>query len=151
MAWKLNKLAAGVAKMESFLPASYHSLGYSFLFNRMVSLLSPNYSRRTVSATLAMGSSLTVRPTTTSQVKLAGTAGINVEEMSTKQAVVSLKNRTKVQNHIGGIHACDMALVSESATGIVVGMNVPDSALPLCKSMKVNFVKRCEGKGREHT
>jgi hypothetical protein len=78
-------------------------------------------------------------------VKLAGTAGINVEAMSASKAVVSLQNRRRVQNHIGGIHACGMALVSESATGIVVGMNVPDTHLPLCKSMKVNFVKRCEG------
>lgn len=68
-----------------------------------------------------------------------------MEEMRQDKAVVTLKNRTRVQNHIGGIHACGMALVSESATGIVVGLNVPDTALPLCKSMKVNFVKRCEG------
>jgi acyl-coenzyme A thioesterase PaaI-like protein len=79
------------------------------------------------------------------QVKLAGTARIWVEEMSDQRAVVHLKNRRRVQNHIGGIHACGMALAAESATGIVVGMNVPDSALPLCKSMKVNFVRRCEG------
>lgn len=60
-------------------------------------------------------------------------------------AVVTLKNRRRVQNHIGGIHACGMALAAESATGIVVGMNVPDTAIPLCKSMKINFVRRCEG------
>lgn len=60
-------------------------------------------------------------------------------------AVVTIKNRRRVQNHIGGLHACGMALAAESATGIVVGMNVPDSAIPLCKSMKVNFVRRCEG------
>lgn len=63
----------------------------------------------------------------------------------THSAVVSIKNRRRVQNHIGGMHACGMALAAESATGIVVGMNVPDSAIPLCKSMKVNFVRRCEG------
>lgn len=38
-----------------------------------------------------------------------------------------------------------MALAAESATGIVVGMNVPDTAIPLAKSMKINFVRRCEG------
>lgn len=59
--------------------------------------------------------------------------------------MVTLKNRRRVQNHIGGLHACGMALAAESATGIVVGMNVPDSAIPLCKSMKINFVRRCEG------
>ena len=92
----------------------------------------------------AHSSQHTTTPVAT-QVKLAGTARIWVEEMSDQRAVVHLKNRRRVQNHIGGIHACGMALAAESATGIVVGMNVPDSALPLCKSMKVNFVRRCEG------
>jgi hypothetical protein len=34
---KMNKLAASIAKMESIVPPSYHSYGYSFLFNTMVS------------------------------------------------------------------------------------------------------------------
>ena len=38
-----------------------------------------------------------------------------------------------------------MALAAESATGILIGMNVPDTHLPLIKSMKVDFVRRCEG------
>ena len=61
---------------------------------------------------------------THTQVKLAGTARIWVEEMSGTKAIVTLKNRRRVQNHIGGIHACGMALAAESATGIVVGMYV---------------------------
>ena len=36
----------------------------------------------------------------------------------------------QVQNHIKGVHACAMALLAESATGAVFGMNVPDSAIP---------------------
>ncbi|KAL7569033.1 hypothetical protein ACA910_021314 [Epithemia clementina (nom. ined.)] len=80
-----------------------------------------------------------------SMVKLAGTAGIRIEELSHSQSTVTLKNRRKIQNHIGGLHACSMALAAESATGILVGMNVPDSKIPLLKSMKVDFVKRCQG------
>ena len=38
-----------------------------------------------------------------------------------------------------------MALAAESATGILIGMNVPDTHLPLTKSMKVDFIRRCEG------
>ena len=45
----------------------------------------------------------------------------------------------------GGLHACSMALAAESATGILIGMNVRDTHLPLIKSMKVDFVRRCEG------
>jgi acyl-coenzyme A thioesterase PaaI-like protein len=78
-------------------------------------------------------------------VKLAGTAGIRIEQVTQQESVVTLKNRRKIQNHIGGLHACSMALAAESATGILIGMNVPDTHLPLIKSMRVNFVRRCEG------
>ena len=65
--------------------------------------------------------------------------------LSTEQAVVQISNRRKVQNHIGGVHAAAMALVAESATGMVVGMNVRDDCLPLCKTLKVRFRKRATG------
>jgi len=78
-------------------------------------------------------------------VPLTGTAGLDFVELSTEQAVVQISNRRKVQNHIGGVHAAAMALVAESATGMVVGMNVRDDCLPLCKTLKVRFRKRATG------
>lgn len=78
-------------------------------------------------------------------VKLVGTAGLSIEELSTSRAVVFVKNRKKVQNHIGGVHAAAMALVAETATGFVVGMNVPDTAIPVIKSMHIDFVRRAKG------
>jgi len=38
-----------------------------------------------------------------------------------------------------------MALLAETATGFVVGMNVPDDKLMLLKSMKVSYFKRAQG------
>lgn len=78
-------------------------------------------------------------------VKFVGTAGLAVEELTTQRAVISVKNRTRVQNHIGGVHAAAMALLAETATGFVVGMNVPEDRTPVIKSMKVDFVKRSKG------
>ena len=46
-----------------------------------------------------------------------GTAGLRVDELSLSKSKVFLKNRTRVQNHIGSLHACSMALAVESATG----------------------------------
>ncbi|CAM9798186.1 unnamed protein product, partial [Hapterophycus canaliculatus] len=79
------------------------------------------------------------------QVKLAGTAGVRVEELTSYRSVVTIKNVRRVQNHIGSVHACGMALAAESATGILVGMSVPDSRLPLCKNMTVDFIRLSQG------
>jgi len=81
----------------------------------------------------------------TTKVKFAGTTGVKIEKISHHQTRLSLKNKKSVQNHIGGIHAIAAAVLAESATGIVFGMNVPDSKLPLLKSMQVNYQRRMQG------
>ncbi len=80
-----------------------------------------------------------------SQVRYAGLSGIRIEEWNSSNAKVSIKNRWRVQNHIGGVHACAMSLLAETATGIVFGRNVPDSHIPLIQSMKVSYLKRSTG------
>ncbi|HKK76410.1 MAG TPA: DUF4442 domain-containing protein [Saprospiraceae bacterium] len=78
-------------------------------------------------------------------VPFTGTASIQYEKMSQEEVIVSLQNRRKVRNHIGQIHAAGMILLAETATGMVVGMNIPDDKIPLIKSMKTDFVKRSTG------
>lgn len=79
------------------------------------------------------------------KVKLAGTAGIEVLHTDGKTATYRQKNRRKVQNHIGSIHAATMALLAESCTGFIVGINLPGDKLPLIKRMELNYVKRATG------
>ena len=78
-------------------------------------------------------------------VKFTGTAGIRVEELNENGAVVSVKNKKAVQNHIGSVHAVASILIAESATGYVVGMNIPDSSVPVIKTIKAEYVKRAAG------
>lgn len=52
-----------------------------------------------------------------SQVRFAGTARVRIHELGQERAILSLKNRRPVQNHIKGIHAAAMALLAESASG----------------------------------
>ncbi|WP_020405245.1 DUF4442 domain-containing protein [Hahella ganghwensis] len=78
-------------------------------------------------------------------VKFVGTANATVEELSDQRCVVTLKNRKRVQNHIGSVHAVANALIAETATGFVVGMNIPDSSVPVIKTMKLDYVKRSTG------
>lgn len=80
-----------------------------------------------------------------SNIKYAGTTGIAIQSWDDTQAIVHLKNRWRIQNHLKGIHATAMATLAESASGMVFGVHVPDSHLPLLKSMKVDFVKRAVG------
>ncbi len=80
-----------------------------------------------------------------SQVKYANTTGISIRAIESNRVEIDIANKKKVQNHIGGVHAVAAALMVESATGIVFGINLQDSKLPLLKSMKVNFNRRMQG------
>lgn len=78
-------------------------------------------------------------------VKFFATARIRITEAEHGRVIMVIRNRRKVQNHIKGVHAAAMALLAESATGLVLGMSLPDDKLPLMKTMKVNYVKRAQG------
>ena len=81
-------------------------------------------------------------------VPYVGTTGLLYEEISSERVIVSIRNQHKVQNHIKNVHAAAMALLAETATGFVVGINLPDDKLPLIKSLKVDFYKRTKGDKR---
>lgn len=78
-------------------------------------------------------------------VKFYRTAGVRLTAVDKAQIAMVLDNRRKVQNHIKGVHATAMALLVESATGLVVGLNLPHNKLPLLKSLHIDYIKRADG------
>ena len=78
-------------------------------------------------------------------VPMVGTAKIQYQHVSPECVEVSIANHKAMQNHIGQVHACAMALIAETATGFVTAMNVPDSAIVLIKSFKVDFKRPTQG------
>ncbi|MBB4867468.1 uncharacterized protein (TIGR00369 family) [Pseudomonas nitritireducens] len=80
-----------------------------------------------------------------SQVRFAGTAGVRIQSLASDEVRMSLANHRRARNHIGGVHAAAMALLAESASGCLVGMNLPDHKLPLIRSLKVDYLRRAGG------
>ena len=78
-------------------------------------------------------------------VPFTGTAKLRYEEMSVSTVQIFVANNHKVRNHIGGVHAMASTLAAETATGMVMGMNVRDDCIPVVKDMRVQFKKRGQG------
>ena len=78
-------------------------------------------------------------------VPFTGTARLNFVEMTPDRVEVAIANERRVQNHLQGVHASAMNLLAETATGMVVGMNVRDDCVPLAKELKMAFRKRATG------
>lgn len=74
-----------------------------------------------------------------------GTTGIFIHCLTTTRTEMSVKNRRRVQNHIKGIHACAMSVLAEAATGMLIGINVPDDKLPLIKNMNISYKRLAQG------
>ncbi len=79
------------------------------------------------------------------KVKLAGTTGIEVLHTDGQTVTFRQKNYRKAQNHIGSVHAAASALLAESCSGFIVGINLPDTKLPLIKQMDLHYVRRASG------
>lgn len=80
-----------------------------------------------------------------SVVPFVGTAGIKFKKMTCEEVIVEIPNAKKVQNHINQVHAAASVLLAETASGMVVGMNIPDDKLPLMKNLSAKFIKRSQG------
>ncbi|WP_372845322.1 DUF4442 domain-containing protein [Psychrobacter sp.] len=74
-------------------------------------------------------------------VPYVGTTGIYYETVEPNQVVVSLNNTKAVQNHIGSVHAVAITLLAETATGFILGLNLPTDRVLLIKSYSVNFYR----------
>jgi acyl-coenzyme A thioesterase PaaI-like protein len=78
-------------------------------------------------------------------VPFTETAKLRYEEMSPGKVQIVVADRHRVRNHIGGVHAMASTLAAETATGMVMGMNVRDDCIPVVKDMRVQFKKRGQG------
>lgn len=78
-------------------------------------------------------------------IPFTGTAKLDFVNITTHRAEIALANHAGVRNHLGGVHASAMNLLAETASGMVVGMNVLDGCVPLVKEMHVAWRKRATG------
>ena len=72
-------------------------------------------------------------------IPFVDTAGCFIEAYTPRRVAVRLDNETRLRNHLGGLHAAALALLTETATGLVVALNVPDGSSPLLRTMNISF------------
>jgi len=72
-------------------------------------------------------------------IPFVDTAGCFIETYTPRRVAVRLDNEERLQNHLGGLHAAALALLAETATGLVVALNVPEGSTPLLRTMNVSF------------
>lgn len=72
-------------------------------------------------------------------IPFVATTGCYIQTYTPTQVAVRLDNRPALRNHLGGLHAAALALLTETASGLVVALNVPPASSPLLRTMDVSF------------
>jgi acyl-coenzyme A thioesterase PaaI-like protein len=73
------------------------------------------------------------------------TAGCAIDAYTPERVAVRVRDRETVHNHVGRVHAAAVALLAETATGLVVALNLTPPAVPLLRSMDLDYQRVAEG------
>jgi acyl-coenzyme A thioesterase PaaI-like protein len=79
-------------------------------------------------------------------IPFTGTAGLEVAVYMPTRVVVEVDDREALHNHVGTFHAAALSLLAETASGLVVALNVRDPAVPILRSMDVAFRRLAAGR-----
>lgn len=100
------------------------------MFNRLAPL--PG-GRRLFSKTVAM------------VVPYSGSIGAVVEDIKPGSAVLTMRNRRSVRNHLGSVHAIALANLAEMASGLAFLTAAPDATKSIVTRLDIEYLHKAKG------
>jgi uncharacterized protein (TIGR00369 family) len=74
-----------------------------------------------------------------------GTMGAKIQELEKGRAVVTLREKRRIRNHLNSVHAMALANLGELATGITVISMLPPNSRAILVGFSVTYLKKARG------
>ena len=78
-------------------------------------------------------------------VPYTGRLGAGVETLASGHCVVTLRDRRKVRNHLGSVHAMALANLGEMVTGLALMNSLPDKTRGILTGFSISYLKKAHG------